>query len=301
MFSNLKKYFTFSRTERNGAFVLISIIFILILIYFFSPYFFKSDKTDFSDFKNEVDKFIASKKADSIGDSAETKNTYLTEDDLPLKRNLFYFNPNNLPVEKWKQLGLTDKQIKVIKNYEAKGGKFYKKEDVKKMYCIKENEYKILEPYIEIPENKEKKEFTKTAKFEKNKNIVELNSADSIELTTLKGIGSSFANRIIKYRNLLGGFYKKEQLLEVWGLDSAKYFQFSDFVTVNSSSIKKTNMNTATFDELRKHPYIGYNLAKVISNYKKQHGNYKSVSDIKKIAVVDEKLFLKVCNYLRVE
>ncbi|MFA6924127.1 MAG: helix-hairpin-helix domain-containing protein [Bacteroidales bacterium] len=298
-----KEYFTFTRTERNGAFVLISIIIILLLFLIFSKYFFKKTQTDFSEFKKQIYEFTSSQKSDSVKDSNETPlHTYFTEKDLPVKRDLFYFNPNNLPENKWKELGLSNRQIKIIKNYESKGGKFFRKEDLKKIYGITEKNYATLSPYIVIPDNKEKQinNFTER-KFGKNKNIIELNSADTNDLKTLKGIGLSFAKRIIKYRNLLGGFYKKEQLLEVWGIDSSKYFQFSDFVEINSTLIKKININSTNVEELKTHPYIKYNIANAIVNYRKQHGNYKTIADIKKIVLIDEKIFQKISPYLKIE
>ncbi|MDD5570458.1 MAG: helix-hairpin-helix domain-containing protein [Bacteroidales bacterium] len=298
-----KDYFTFTKTERNGAFILILIIIILLLFLFFSKYFFKQTKTDFSEFKKQIDEFASSQKSDSVNDSTETpSHTYFTEDDLPIKRNLFYFNPNNLPESKWQELGLSNKQIKIIKNYESKGGKFFRKEDLKKIYGITEKDYTALSPYIIIPDNKGRMANNSAyQKSEKNKNIVEINSADTNGLKTLKGIGSSFAKRIIKYRNSLGGFYKKEQLLEVWGIDSVKYFQFIDFVEINPAIIKKININSSGVDEIKTHPYIKYNIANAIVNYRKQHGSYKTTADIKKIVLIDEKIFQKISPYLKIE
>ena len=297
-----KEFLTFTKSERNGAFVLISIILCLIIIYFSLNFLNKPTKTDFSEFNKEIEDFKNAQKTDSSSDSTtHYKHNFLTEDDLPIQRNLFKFNPNNLPTEKWKKLGLKEKQIKIIKNFESKGGKFFKKEDLKKIYGISENDYKTLEPFIEIPNNNEKHFDKPISKSGKNKNIIELNSADSSALTGLKGIGASFAKRIIKYRNLLGGFFKKEQLLEVWGLDSAKFLQFSNFVNVDITQIKKININSASFEELRKQPYIGYNTANAIINFKKQHGNYKSIEDLKKIKSIDDKTFDKISHYISIQ
>src|ERR1035437_2513935 len=147
----LRDYFTFNRRERNGIFVLLAIIFILILYLSFSDYFFPKEKIDFSKFEKEISQFEAQQKR--TGDSAEVENNYFHSGNTPELDNAerFYFNPNNLPEQDWKRLGLSDKQIHTIKNYESKGGTFRTKEDVKKMYCITPQLYASLDPYIQIP------------------------------------------------------------------------------------------------------------------------------------------------------
>ena len=172
------------------------------------------------------------------------------------------------------------------------------KEDVKKMYCISPVLYASLDPYIQIAqENKptEKKEHTI------EKLLIELNSADTASLDKLKGIGPAFAKRIIKYRDMLGGYAHTEQLLEVYGFDTAKYNALSKNIFVDATQIKKLNINTATSDEMKKHPYLKFNLANLIVNYRKMHGNYKTADEIKKIDLVDEKLFVKLIPYVTVE
>jgi len=137
-------------------------------------------------------------------------------------------------------------------------------------------------------------------KFQKETIIIELNSADTTDLKKLEGIGSSFAKRIISYRNRLGGFAKKEQLLEVYGMDSTRYSEFSDFVSVNTFLITQININTATFNELKSHPYIGYNIALSLVNMRKSQGKFNAVSDIKKSVLISEKLYEKLLPYITV-
>jgi len=305
----IRDYLTFNRRERKGTIVLVAIVLLLIGYLSFSSYLFPKEKYDSSEFDKQVAEI---EKQDHVEDSLnDSKFTYDQNDyKLPnssqpkIKQQLFPFNPNNLPDANWKKLGLSDKQIKSIKNYEAKGGKFRKKEDVKKMYVITAEMYASLEPYIQIPEEEKKTETNKPfekKEYVKEKLLVELNSADTAELDKLKGIGSSFAKRIVKYRDLLGGFVKKEQLLEVYGFDKEKYDGLSENITVDVSKVKKININTATVEELKKQVYIKYNLAKLIVNYRKQHGNFKSVEEIKKLDLVNDELFAKLAPYLTIE
>lgn len=199
-------------------------------------------------------------------------------------------------------MGLKDWQIKVIKKYEAKGGKFYNKEDFKRMFCISPSEYEILEPYISIPEQKNEYADRKPEVKEiKKKVLVELNSADSVTLLTLYGIGPSFAKRIIKYRNLLGGFYSKQQLLEVYGFDQDRLDKIDAFCEVSSAGIKKININSIKTEELKKHPYLDYYTAKAIVDQRIVLRKFTSVQQIKEIPLIHDELFVKIRNYLVLE
>ena len=303
----LREYFTFNRRERNGVFILLSIILILILYLSFSDYFFVREKPDFSKFEKEISEFEKQQvPVDSVRDSTPeySQNDYKVfsrKNDNKNRVERFDFNPNNLRDSDWNRLGLSEKQIRVIKNYESKGGKFRTKEDVKKMYCIQPELYSSLEPYIQIPEIAspiiEHQQLTNNHQ----PLFLELNSADSIQLDQLKGIGFSFARRIIKYREMLGGFINKDQLLEVYGLDKEKYDGLAANVSVDISKVKKLNINLIAAEELKKHPYVKYNLANLIVSYRKQHGNYGSVADIKKLNLVNDEIYAKLAPYLTTE
>lgn len=308
MLQKIKDYFSFNKSERNGIIILLIILILVILIPFSFPYFIKNESPDFSSFKKEIDAFEKSmKQNENTGYKYDTSYAkdfdYSNIDKSTAETQLhpFIFDPNGLSEEKWKEIGLTDKQIKTIKKYEAKGGKFYKKEDLKKMYSISESEYEVLEPYIQIADNnKTKTTEKKYSAYVKNTEIIELNSADTSDLKKLEGIGSTYAKRIIAYRTKLGGFSKKEQLLEVYLMDSIRYTGFSDFVSVNTFLITKINVNTATFDELKTHPYIGYNIALSLVNMRQAQGKFSTVADIKKSVLVTEKIFEKLSPYISV-
>ncbi|TAL59829.1 MAG: hypothetical protein EPN85_08585 [Bacteroidetes bacterium] len=300
----LREYFTFNRRERNGVFILLAVILAVILYLSFSDFFSSRKKTDFSKFEKEVAQFEAEQNQSVDSVLSEAKNNFKSPDSTDSNNSeRFLFNPNTLPEDDWKRLGLSDKQIKVIKSYESKGGKFKSKEDVKKMYCISPKLFASFEQYIQIPADTYRKVTKAPLSLWKGAGggTVELNSADTTDIISLKGIGPSFAKRIIKYREILGGFIKKEQLLEVYGLDKEKYNLFSSAVIVDDSKVKKININTVTFEELKKHPYIKYNIANLIINYRKQHGNYVSVEDIKQLDLVNDELFAKIASYLTVQ
>ncbi len=271
---------------------------------FLFPYLVKSQKADFSSFEKEIQAF--EKYTDSL-EKAESDNNerfdYNNSDKsfAELKLKPFPFNPNEMHSEQWELLGLSEKQIKVLTNYLAKGGKFYKKEDFKKMYCISSDEYKILEPFIMIP-GKDNKNNT-AIKYEtkvKPLFVVEINTADTNDLQEVKGIGPAFARRIANYRDKLGGFVKIEQLREVFGMDSAKYEQIQASFTINPLDIQKININKASIQDLKKHPYFDYYLAKSVVMYRNKNGDYHSVSDIKKANLIYDDFYDRVSPYLTV-
>jgi competence protein ComEA len=128
--------------------------------------------------------------------------------------------------------------------------------------------------------------------------VIELNTADSAKLTTLHGIGPSFARHIINYRNRLGGFYRKEQLKEVFGLDSSTYSGLQAQVRVDASHVKKIPVNSITFEALSHFPYLTYKQINAIIQFRDQHGEYESLDDMKNIAILNEGILRKIEPYL---
>lgn len=296
-----KEFLTYSYAERKGIIGLLIVLAIILLCIKLTDYMGNHEVTDFSQFENDMalrNHHLSASYQDSLVDNY---NDGVENPDVKLSN----FNPNTSTDEDFLELGLNVKQIGVIRNYLSKGGKFKSKEDFKKMYCINEAEYNRLSPYIIIPEHqrdssKKTIDNTKQSYTPKSDITLELNSADTITLTLLHGIGSSYARRIIKYRDMLGGFINKEQLLEVFAFDSLHYNQIENHVTVNPDLVKKININVASFDDLKKHPYIKIKIANAIINYRKAHGNYKELTDLKKLVLMDDELFAKLAPYLKV-
>lgn len=127
---------------------------------------------------------------------------------------------------------------------------------------------------------------------------LELNSADSLDLVQLYNIGPSFANRILKYRSLLGGFVCKEQLWEVYGMDSARYNDIVPYLTVSPASVTPLDINSATIDQLKRHPYLDYYQAKAIVRMREHAGLYNGVEDLRKVPIIDNETYTKIKPYL---
>lgn len=289
----LKKYFTITKREFNGMLVLL----ILMLLIFIFPYIMERITYQPISVKIEaIEPILHSieKKSDSLNYSQNLKASSKVKFS---KAELFAFNPNILNLEGWMKLGLSEKQAKPIINYINKGGRFYKPDDLKKMFTISSSMYQRLLPYVDIPVKENIVQEAKTA-YKNNITVIDLNLADSASLTSLKGIGPTFASRIVKYRNKIGGFYSSIQLLEVYGFDSIKYHQLKNYFTVNDKFIQKVNINFDDFTTLKKIPYLSYKQINAIIAYRKQHGNYTSFSDLEQIKILNQEIINKIKPYV---
>jgi competence protein ComEA len=293
-----REYFTFNKRERNGILALLLIILIEIIYLNIAHLFYTPKSVDFSAFDDEMKalEFQSHSKKYSVKKTSFSKTLSLQ----PIA--YFKFNPNKLSDEEWTRLGLSDKQIQVIKNYQKKGGKFYTKSDFKKMYCISEKQYLQLQDYIVIPDSKDKSDekVLLPVSQETKQIIVEINAADSLQLISINGIGSYYAKSIIQYRSRLGGFYSKQQLLEVNKFTEEKLSQIHQYITVDTMLIHKININTCSSKQL-KHPYLNWNQVNGIINYRNKHGNYKFVEDIRNTELIDDTTYSKIKYYLTVQ
>lgn len=129
---------------------------------------------------------------------------------------------------------------------------------------------------------------------------VEINSADSIALLSLPGVGPTFASRILKYRKRLGGFYRTDQILEVYGMDEQRLASFVDLITLDQSQIYKLDLNGASFKELLSHPYLEYEVVKNMVNFREHGRYYEKIDELKQIELIDDRLFSKIANYLSI-
>lgn len=319
MKNKLKDYFYFSRAERNGILVLLCIMALISAFSLIINLNRNDDGVTDVLFEVEVNKFLDSLNSNSQNysyspygssdesRSAEGKSTYAEKHFTP-----FPFDPNVADIEDWVRMGFSEKQAKVILKYRDKGGKFYIKEDFKKLFIIDDETYKVFEPFIKIdkhllPFSKDhaaspRKATSSVSDYAqrppKSRTIIEINNADSAELIKIYGIGPVFASRIIKYREKLGGFYHKSQLREVYGIDSTRYAQIEDQVVIDTSGVRHIYINTVSLSELRKSPYLDYYLAKKIIDKRIQKGKFTSPLELGEILSSKPEVFKKILPYL---
>lgn len=293
----LKQYFSFNKRERNAVLLLSILIFVLII----SNLYFKSIALPIT-----INITPILKKTET---TPSLKKNYANETKKYTNKNkhgktLFVFDPNQITEDQAITLGWNNKLAKVLTNYKNKGGKFKKKEDLKKLFGMTPKFYSEIEPYILIQnsiiflKDSSKNSIAKSDQKKITKKIIEINSADSIELISLNGIGAKLCSRIIKFRKSVGGFYSKEQLKEVYGMQDTLYNLFSESISVNASLINKIKINTANSEELKKHLYIKFMIAQSIVNYRMQHGKYTSAADLLNVGNISQETISKLKPYL---
>ena len=297
-----REYLSFHKSERRGVYLLLGVLVSLIFFNVYQRVFWKSSWEEIElKYGPAIVEF--SDLQDSLSENSSSPKPW-----IPSTIEYFEFDPNTLDSTGWVSLGFSPKQTVAILKYRDAGAVVRKPEDVKKLFVVDESKYADLEPYISIKPLPEKAQPTKIFEdrgaykqesFEPI--IVELNSADTAQLKKLYGIGPSFAKRIVKYRDLLGGYVVKEQVLEVYGMDSARYLPLEESLLVDTTYRTRININTADFKTLLRHPYLNKNQVKAIVNYRKQHGDFRSISELRKIHLISLEDLEKLNSYLSVK
>ena len=222
----ISSYLSFTKKERTGIITLLVLIVLFTIAPFLFPFFITQKTYSHDTFEKEI-ALLKIKQADSSRDFSKKKfddNDYQNDSRQPeknyyskeIKGELFYFDPNTASTADWQRLGLRDKTIATIQNYTSKSGKFYKPEDIGKIWGLHEDEIKRLLPYIKIEKVfTDSSSQTKTFAYKPYENkpydkpayktaVIDVNAADTTELIALPGIGSKLAQRIITFRNKLG-------------------------------------------------------------------------------------------------
>ena len=300
----LQEYFSFTATEYRGAILLFGICLTIVGYQLYQNEFINHATYSFDEEQRIMDSIATRiKQQKEVDDEkkewkdySKTKINYSEKSvDKPVNQplKLQQFNPNTVSETTLKKMGLSKSVVKGMVNYRNSGGRFYKPADLLKIYTIDSALYVQLEGYILIP--------SKIDKTIRERKKVELNSADTALLKTLTGVGSYYASKIIEYRNQLGGFTDVNQLFEIWKMDTALLVKNEGRIMVDVGAINKLNINRAKQEDLSKHPYISYKVAKIIVNYRNQHGDFQSVEGLLKTGVVNKQLLEKISPYLAIE
>jgi competence ComEA-like helix-hairpin-helix protein len=291
-----KNYFGFNKQQRNGLFVLLIICFLLMVVRFTYPILMPPSDLIVQNlplFERQLD-------SNEHETNRAFKNNFYGKAE---SKKRFVFDPNTVSESQLLALGFSEKSAGIFLKFRARGFEFKTKEDLKKVFGISKSLYGSLEPFIHI-QNKSKpaKEATTNDFAQKYsttpKNTIvqfELNTADSLALESLPGIGSVYAKRILQYRNMLGGFTNAEQLKEVYGFKENSYELVKKYFTVNPASVKKINLNTDDFKSINKHPYLSFQLTKDIFAFRKNTAiTDKNLREL----LADDSLYFKLLPYL---
>ncbi len=224
----------------------------------------------------------------------------------------FSFNPNDAKIEDLVALGFENHIARRIHKYRAAGGEFRKASDLEKIYGVDKALLAALRDYIVLPppevmvdEEIKKKAPTNVEKSTKEHvpeiKTVFLNQATAETLQSIDGIGPTYAQRIVNYREALGGFTSFEQLREIYRIRP----EAIDAVIKNSQMVdpprKTIPINSDSIKHIARHPYMSWNQAKAIYYYRLSHGAFEDPAEIKAIKIISDSLYQKISPYLSVE
>ena len=310
-----KSPFLFTRKERiNILILLVVIVAIFLSAKYIYPLIVKDEPMAAADLKAATDSLQVQEKDgykkstsyndynDDEGNQSYTKKNF----NNTFTGTMFYFDPNTLDAAGWQKLGIKDKTIASMQKYISKGGRFREPNDLRKVWGLRDDEKERLIPYVRIAATPQPTYTNNYTPYEKKPyekkvpTVIDINAGDSAAFDALPGIGGGYSRRIINFRNRLGGFYKVEQIGETFGLPDSVFQKIKPLLKISGDDVKKLNINTAKEEELKAHPYIRWQLAKVITEYKKQHGDFKSLQDLRKIMAIDEETYSRITPYLTI-
>ena len=157
----------------------------------------------------------------------------------------------------------------------------------------------LLQDCVVIPSSPKTPNPPNTRKFAIKPLKLDLNSTDSADLRAVYGIGPVLSRRIIRYRNLLGGFYAMNQLSEVYGLDSLVLQRLNrKFLIKSNHQYHKLNLNTLDYRGLVRHPYLNAQQVEAILLFREQHGPFSQVQQLKEVHLIDDSTYIKLYPYL---
>ncbi len=293
----LQKYFLLLPRQQKGIVTLSTLIIIIQLLHFsFEPAPFEYSSEQKAELKKDVDVFLASLKKRSTKESEANKLRQAEK--LKAKYDsliLFAFNPNAATEEQFLQLGLTDKQYRIINNYRVKGGVFRTKDDLGKMYGLSPVQFAFLRPFIQLPEqrkqkapNWETKEKTKKKEFEPF--TFDPNQASQEDFQRL-GFSEKQAKIILKYRNKSSGFKTKEDFKKVFVVSDKHFQKLEPYIRITKAleaikakkKVLSVELNSATEEELVKIKGVGAYYADHIIRYRNRLGGFVSTEQLHEI------------------
>jgi len=301
-FSRIKKaYFIFSRKERNASLLLILLIAASIVFPTIENKTGHHVTAGYGEMKNlfKVEEQQSAAEQTVHHEYPERQYDKTADQKINTERELFSFDPNKITAEEWMKLGVPVYIAERIVNYRNKGGYFKQQEDLLKIYGFRQEDYDILKDYIVI-NPVEKNDINKkeeAVQLPVEMVVTDINVATKDEIMAL-GFSASLADRIIKFREGLGGIYSMEQLNAVFGMDATVLDHARPFIVIDAGSIRQLSLNTATVEELAKHVYISDELAAEIISYRESSGRFISVSEVMKVKGMYKSLFEKLKPYL---
>lgn len=268
-----KSYFQFTKSQRSGI-----ILLVLLCVTFQLAYFFIDFKTVSNNSKEKQEWLAFQTEIDSL---KQIKRDY--------KPKTYPFNPNFIADFKGYKLGMSVAEIDRLLNFRKTNKYVNSAQDFQNVTKVSDSLLNTISPYFKFPDwvNNKKEYKSNYIPFEKKKVkiiILDINLATKEDLIKIYGIGAALSDRILKLKELLGGFVSMEQMNDVWGLSPDVIENLNkNFKVALLPKVKKVDINNATIKELMLFPYFKYALAKAIVTYRSMNGDFKENADLTKI------------------
>jgi competence protein ComEA len=286
----ISEWFGYSRRERRASMILVIIIAVVILIRYTIP-----------------EKGIGVEVIALLPPSLTEENISTGKKDTADPVRLVQFDPNTAAIGELTSLGIPLKVAGTLIRYRNSGGRFRRPEDIGKVYGMDSTLAETLIPYINIvqPERAWEKvpdPLSVDVPLRKSSTEarlqIDINNSDSAEVDALPGIGPVLSSRIIKYRELLGGFVTVGQLKEVYGISDSLFRVISGMISIDSSAVRRININSAGFSELDRHPYLERYDVQAILKYREIKGRIEGINELKTNNILKGEKAARIFPYL---
>lgn len=215
------------------------------------------------------------------------------------------FDPNTADSSTLVHLGFKPWQAKNMLKYRAKGGKYRKPDDLKRLYGMTDSMYQALTPYIHIAREEMDSLVDSVRVYslppwqkENKDTIINLRTADTTELKMLYGIGSYRARQIVRYREQLGGFVRVEQVLEAKGMEGVNADTLLQHLYMDSVIVKQIPINQISVQRLARHPYLRFEQAKAIYELRRRKIHLDSIQQLNELDCLSSETLEKIAPYL---
>ena len=266
-----KSYFQYSKSQRSGIFLLVVLCVICQLAFFYlGPSMENSEDS-------EKQKWISlQSKVDSL---KVEKQNYIPK--------IYPFNPNFITDYKGSKLGMSVAEIDRLLNFRKTNQYVNSASEFQKVTQVSDSLLSTISPYFKFPDWVNKRKANNFKPFEKKAEkivLLDINHATKEDLIKIYGIGPALSDRILKQKELFGGFVSLKQMDDIWGLSPEVILSLNEhFKVATLPKIKKIDINNASIKELMLFPYFKYALAKSIVTYRSMNGDFKNSEDLTKI------------------
>lgn len=308
----LREYAYFTKAERRGIMVLLMMTMMVWTVPTILPYLLPKQQEKIAGYTQMADEYFSASPTD--GNSLQRSAPTTFSRDISSKKNptrpekytrqkkpvaAFSFDPNTLPKDSLLLLGIPEKVVNILDNYRQKGGKFFKKEDLMKVYGFRQADFERLSPFIHLENENRKNQYKYSTKKYDYPVILDINAAAEEDWKRLKGIGPYYSRKIVAYRDHLGGFSSINQVAEVFGFPDSVFQKIKDHLKLEQPVFRKIRLDTTDLQNLENHPYISRRQAKGLAAFINNHGPIKDPKILRETGLFSEEDVNRLVPYLQ--